>query len=242
MTEPNPLMPDGKTEFYLADWWRHCPVQRTLQTGGIYEPRETEFVMQNANSDWTFLDLGAHVGYFTLLAAPLFKRVIAIEPHPKNYAALVKNTERFPNVTTINKAVWKHGGTVAMDLPDNSTVMSNVQDLLRLRKYMTQVPCDTLATILGDTFPEFIKADIEGSEDAVFRACPEYLDKARVLLIEYHEMQLRRTSKIESVRDFIDLLAEHGFDKLVYSESRVPVNPDKLPPSNSMFLNLLGVK
>ena len=236
------LMPDGKTEFYLSDWWRHCPVQRTLEAGGIYEPRETEFVMQNANSDWTFLDLGAHVGYFTLLAAPLFKRVIAIEPHPKNYAALVKNTERFPNVTTINKAVWKHGGTVAMDLPDNSTVMSNVQDLLRLRKYMTQVPCDTLATILGDTFPEFIKADIEGSEDAVFRACPEYLDKARVLLIEYHEMQLRRTSKIESVRDFIDLLAEHGFDKLVYSESRVPVNPDKLPPSNSMFLNLLGLK
>ena len=55
-------------------------------------------------------------------------------------------------------------------------------------------------------------------------------------------MQLRRTSKIESARDFIDLLGEHGFDKLVYSESRVPVNPDKLPPSNSMFLNLLGLK
>ncbi len=241
MKEPNPLMPDGKTEFYLADWWQSCPVQRTLQCGGIYEPRETEFVMQNANPDWTFLDLGAHVGYFTLLAAPLFKRVIAIEPHPKNYAALVNNTERFPNVTTINKAAWKHGGTVAMDLPENSTVMANVQDLFRLRKYMTQVPCDTLATILGDTFPEFIKADAEGSEDAIFRACPEYLDKAKALLIEYHEMQLKRTSKVEA-REFIDLLADHGFDKMVYSESRIPVNPNKLPPSNSMFLNLLGVK
>ncbi|KKK60181.1 hypothetical protein LCGC14_3026920, partial [marine sediment metagenome] len=184
----------------------------------------------------------AHVGYFTLLAAPLFKRVISIEPHPKNYEVLVKNTERFPNVTTINKAAWKHGGTVAMDLPENSTVMANVQDLGRLRKYMTQVPCGTLSTILGDTFPDFIKADAEGSEDTIFRACPEYLDRAKALIIEYHEMQLRRSSKVESGKEFIDLLAEHGFDKLIYSELRTPVDRDKLPPSNSMFLNLLGVK
>lgn len=249
MTE-TAYMPDG-TEFFLADWWRYCPVQRKVQVDSIYEEAETAFVQKHANLEWTFLDFGAHVGYFSVLAAPLFKRVIAIEPHPKNFEALLVNTERFSNVTAINMAVYDHDGTVSMDLPENSTVMSNVRpaptgetpEKARQRvKGHTTVECQTLRTILGDTFPEFIKADAEGSEEAIFRACPEYLDRAKALVVEYHEKQLMRSSNIQSGRVFIDLLAEHGFSNMVYSERGVEVDPTQLPPPNGPFVNLIGVK
>jgi tRNA G37 N-methylase Trm5 len=57
------------------------------------------------------VDIGAHVGYFTLIAARSVGpegRVYAFEPDPENYALLVRNIELngYQNIMPIQKAVW----------------------------------------------------------------------------------------------------------------------------------------
>ncbi len=59
------------------------------------------------------LDLGAHIGFFSLAVAPYVKSVISIEPEEENYRYLCKNIEKnnLSNIQTIPKALAKEEGT-----------------------------------------------------------------------------------------------------------------------------------
>ena len=54
-----------------------------------------------------FYDIGANIGGVTLLAAELFPntKIIAVEPQPDNYAAMLQVTGHLPNVVRLNKAL-----------------------------------------------------------------------------------------------------------------------------------------
>ncbi len=63
-----------------------------------YEPHVTNLVKGILKEGGVFLDVGANIGYFTMLAASLVKangKVIAIEPNPQNlqliYSSLLEN-------------------------------------------------------------------------------------------------------------------------------------------------------
>ena len=81
----------------------------------IYEPYETELFKKLIKSGMVVVDIGANIGYYTLLAAKLVGnngRVYAFEPEPTNYRFLIKNIElnRYKNIKLIQKAVSdKHG-------------------------------------------------------------------------------------------------------------------------------------
>jgi len=58
------------------------------------------------NTKWnTFVDVGASEGLWTINMAKYFDHVIAIEPYPKAYELLKKNTQSLPNVTLYNIAL-----------------------------------------------------------------------------------------------------------------------------------------
>src|SRR5262249_45653444 len=71
-------------------------VQRYIYYFGVWEPNLTEFIRRRlaANpSRRTFVDVGANVGYFTLLASRLLPlgQVVAIEAFPSIYEELLRN-------------------------------------------------------------------------------------------------------------------------------------------------------
>ena len=75
-----------------------------------YEPYTLELFQRAINPGSTVLDLGAHHGYFSLLAARWVGKegkVYAFEPAPENFQILKKNIEfnQFTNVLPVNKAV-----------------------------------------------------------------------------------------------------------------------------------------
>lgn len=60
------------------------------------------------------VDVGAHVGLWTIRLAKAFKRVVAIEPIPSNFECLTKNVSKFDNVELLPIAVSNVDGTVGM--------------------------------------------------------------------------------------------------------------------------------
>ena len=77
---------------------------------GIHEPIETKLVEGEINKGDVVLDVGANVGYFTLIFARLVGpngKVYAFEPDPDNFALLKKNVEMngYKNVVLVQNAV-----------------------------------------------------------------------------------------------------------------------------------------
>ena len=72
----------------------HRNILSELQAGGTYERPTQMFLMRVMRAGDAFVDVGAHIGYFSLLAAALVGetgRVVAVEPIAENYAQLSRH-------------------------------------------------------------------------------------------------------------------------------------------------------
>jgi FkbM family methyltransferase len=118
------------------------------------------------------IDVGAHVGAFTLKAARATSekgRVVAIEPEPTNLNLLHQNilNNGFSNITVVDKACTSHRGQAKLYLAPLSCAASLVNPLLVSSGKHVEVRADTLDNIVSDlalSHVNFIKIDAEGSE------------------------------------------------------------------------------
>src|SRR5207253_6545315 len=88
---------------------------------GVWEPLETYLVERRVREGDVVLDIGANIGYYTLVFAELVGdsgRVFAFEPEPANFALLSENTglNGRANVTLVNAAVADAGGRLPLYL------------------------------------------------------------------------------------------------------------------------------
>ncbi|MFQ5574888.1 MAG: FkbM family methyltransferase [Terriglobia bacterium] len=143
-----------------------------LSLNGIYEPLETELVQKEVVEGNVVLDLGAHIGYYTLIFARLVGsqgKVFAFEPGPDNFALLEKNVQvnRYRNVTLVQRAVSEAAGRVRLYLNEGNTADHRMYDSRDGRKH---IEVETVR--VDDYFAEyegkidFIKMDIQGAEGA----------------------------------------------------------------------------
>src|SRR3989337_192883 len=94
---------------------RDTGVAPFLLEWGIYEKYETELFKRLVKKGMVVVDIGANIGYYTLLAAhPVGDegKVFAFEPDPYNYNLLCKNIEvnGYRNVIPVQKAVSSKSG------------------------------------------------------------------------------------------------------------------------------------
>jgi hypothetical protein len=110
-----------------------APGAITLPTGSVFPlPHDKFFAsdvfVTDANVDWNseyilaaylknlpakgdFLDVGAHIGYYSALLSPLCSRVTAFEPDSRNHPHLKETAKNLPNVTIVAKAVSDQNGS-----------------------------------------------------------------------------------------------------------------------------------
>ncbi len=150
-----------------------------------YEPLQTKLVKQLVKSGDTALDLGANIGYYTLLLARQVGaegHVIAFEPDPDNLALLRKNLDAngYTNVTVEAKAVSDAPGEVKLYKENWNDATPSLWESTHCT---TSVPveCVRLDDLLaGDdgALPhvDFIKMDIEGAEGKALRGMRALLD------------------------------------------------------------------
>jgi FkbM family methyltransferase len=150
-------------------WWLPASRGKVLRIlGGTYEPEQTRLFEERLRAGDTVLDVGAHVGYYTVLSAVLAGpsgRVHAFEPNPRNAEFLRRHVRinRLDTVRVEQAAVSDHEGTARFDFGTGSGTghLADVGALevrtLRLDDYCAQ---HALA-------PAAIKIDVEGAEMSV---------------------------------------------------------------------------
>jgi FkbM family methyltransferase len=153
---------------------------------GEWEAGETAEFRRLIRPGDTVVDVGAHIGWYTLLAASRVGpsgRVIAFEPGPSALAYLRKNvaTNHLANVTIEPMAISDHAGTIA--LPDGPRTF--------------EVHATPLDDYLRDKPGEIglVKIDIEGMEGLALAGMRRTLreNPPRAMIVEITPHEIRRT-------------------------------------------------
>jgi FkbM family methyltransferase len=139
----------------------------------------------------TVFDLGANVGYFTLIAAALTGptgKVVAYEPIPANAEVLRRNVElnRLANVEVVEAAVSDRDGTaeINVDSSDQKASFAIPRDSGSLT--VRTVTLDSEVARVGA--PAIVKCDIEGAEHEAFANARTALASRPAILCEVHRL------------------------------------------------------
>ena len=162
---------------------------------GSYEYHKRRLFEKLIHAGDTVYDIGAHVGFYTLLASILTGpagRVYAFEPLPRNVRYLRKHLalNRVANVTVFEAAVTDTDGFTDFQESD-SHLEGRVTPGGNLR--LKTVSLDRLVTAATIAPPHFLKVDAEGAEFAVLTGAREILAQFRpVIFLATHGASLRR--------------------------------------------------
>jgi len=165
------------------------------------------------------LDLGAHIGGFSLHAARHLgsTRIIAIEAAPQTYEMLERNiaiNQLTDIVTPIWSAALDRDGVVPLSISSDHTGVHKVEHGLPTSE---QVPALDIARVFDECEPiNLLKIDIEGSEIPVFRRLGDRLKKLPIIIGELHSSPFGGPEKA------IRILQDAGFDVEVRGDAKIP--------------------
>jgi FkbM family methyltransferase len=179
------------------------------------ETEQTAAMLAELGDGKVFFDIGANVGYYTILASRSVGcagTVVAFEPVVRNLVFLQQhiNLNNADNVKILPFALSDKSSIASFSLGQNSAMghlaesngenNGNTNDLV----YVPTVSLDEIAIKLN-IVPDVMKIDVEGAEMEVFRGGRETLEKARpTIFLSTHSPELRA--------DCLSFLREIGYE------------------------------
>ena len=169
----------GTMECDLSDFIPEC-----IYHFGVWEPHISAAIQGLLHKGETFCDVGANIGYHSLLASSLVGtegHVIAVEPSPAIVARLQKNLglNSSSNVRVVPAAAHSERGTISIyQVSKFNTGMTTTIASQGAAK-VCDVTCLPLSEILTDEERSrlgIIKIDVEGAEPAILREILDHLD------------------------------------------------------------------
>lgn len=160
--------------FFVHEW---DLISQVLQKGNVWEPHLHEVFEARHDKNGLFLDIGANIGSHSVKAALLWEKVVAFEPHPRNYSLLRDNLRlnRLSNTLALPYAAsdrtystnFSHvieGNLGAAALYQEESLVDGSVDCITVDS-LTLPRCD------------FIKLDVEGYELRVLKGARETIKK-----------------------------------------------------------------
>ncbi|WP_116072863.1 FkbM family methyltransferase [Asanoa ferruginea] len=207
-------------------------IQRYLYMFGTWEPNLTAWICGQLRPGDDFIDVGANVGHFSLLAASLIGpsgRVVAIEASPRLAATLVQTATAngYKNVRVVSSAVSAAAGELTFYIKDRNNLGGTTS--IRPRKQPPaafSAPTASLPDLLSATELEnarIIKIDVEGSEADVMDGLSPHLHRLRPdaeLAIEISPKRLARQGR--TPRDVTAPMHAAGFRRYRIDNSYAP--------------------
>lgn len=155
---------------------------------GLHEPDEMGFLLHLLRAGDHFIDVGANIGSFTILAAGVVgAKVDTFEPVGEALASLARNirVNALELLVCVHaQAVGDHLGEVLMETgrdSENKVVGGVAEEPSTGRQ---RVPLTTLDASLPGAAPTLIKIDVEGFERQVLAGAPKTLARTAAVLIE----------------------------------------------------------
>lgn len=195
-------------------------IQRCMYLN-VFEPEETSFVQAYLKPGMCFVDAGANIGYYSLLAAEkvgLKGLVMAFEPSPYAYERLVRTvTENgLRQVRAEQAGLGEQNGVARLQLPvekgNHTPTMVGIGDtnvittpVYRLDEYLER---------RGIAKVDLLKLDVEGYEPNIILGADRYLKAGRIsaLLCEFHRPWLEANHW--TPERMHALICDYGFDLL----------------------------
>jgi FkbM family methyltransferase len=174
--------------------------------GGGGEPEVQRALQEHLRPGMTFYDIGANIGFFSLLAARAVGkdgRIVAFEADPEVAARLRDHVGRnaMPWIAVEQKAMWSEPRTVHFERTDPAT--SPDRGLGHVVSAGGENTVEVRAESLDDytrtqAAPDFLKCDVEGAEVEVFQGARRLLREKRPgVICEMHSEQNDRVLRAE---------------------------------------------
>ncbi|XP_060553264.1 uncharacterized protein LOC132714400 [Ruditapes philippinarum] len=187
----------------------------------------------------TFLDIGANIGYFSLLAAAAGQSVISVEPtilHIQKLTSSIHANKFENNITVLNNAVSNERRTVKMDVSNRTN--KGTFRLVSDSEHLNMTESVTVKSILLDDLADLIftpyivlKLDIEGHECRVLERSEHIFNRFKVLLItmEWRGMQNLKSQPgvacpEQNIQWMVKMLTRRGFVPYSFIDNQ-PLNP-----------------
>ena len=194
-----------------------------------YEPGTTDFLKRILKKGMNVINVGANIGYFTLLAAREVGpegKVFAFEPFPKTVEILEKNilTNGLKNIEVELKAVSNK-----TDFATLLTGGSSLHNFISKKKF-PQLTENKVPTITVDEFLknkditiDFIQIDAEGQEPLIFEGMKKTLENKNLeIIFEYNPFTLEFSDTTPD--DLLDPIEKMGFLLYLINENTGSVN------------------
>ena len=228
--------------FYLQDRTYLEPFSQNL----LYEQEETTLLKKLLKKDMNVINIGANIGYFTLLAARQVGpqgKVFAFEPFPKTVELLQKNIDAngYSNVEVIPMAVSSKSGIAKLALKSDTAhnfLTENTSEFQTI-----DVPITTIDEYTKNHKTDFIIMDAEGYEPLILDGMAETLAKNPHIQIitEYNPYTLEIAGntgenfikKIENMGFIISIVGSESMSQNIIKEQLLKI---KYPNTATLHL------
>jgi len=205
--------------------------------------------MDHLKPGMTFLDIGAHFGYFSLLGATLVGnegKIFAFEPTPGTFKILMKNVVDKANLTALNRAVYSKASEI--EIQDFGLTFSAFNSIYsgkmsaaeknQVAGQSVQVTAITIDDFIAENkiTPDVIKIDAEGAELEILKGMTGLLETGKTIITlevgDIPDVEGMPTSKA-----VIEFLLAKGYRCFDYQQGEFQEQPirDRYEYNNLIF-------
>jgi FkbM family methyltransferase len=209
---------------------------------GGWEEETTRLFKELAKKGDTIVDIGANIGYYTLLASDIVGsegKVYAFEPSPLNYDLLVGNIKlnNFNNVVAVQKAVSDRNGKLEFYLNDQDMGAHTIYKPDRVGKsvFVESITLDDY--FKGKESPiDIVKMDVEGAEMAVIQGMDNIikLNKNLKIFAEFNIPWVKRAG-ITPEYFISQLMNYYHFSITVIQDYTKHISSSKIKSTNELM-------
>ena len=225
-------------------------VSLNLYYYGFYEEGLTNMILEYLKPGMTFIDIGAHIGYFSLLGSLIVGsegKVHSFEPTPSTFNILRSNLYAKKNVELKNMAVYSNNTNLyihdygirysAFNSLYSSRLPSEAISKLNPIKIDVQAISLDEYIIANNIIPDFIKIDAESSEYQILIGMEKTLNKySPIISIEVGDMDVKG---VPTSKDLINFLVNKSYQPYEFKDGKIlkhALKKNQYPYDNILFL------
>lgn len=196
-------------------------IQRYLYLFGVWEPHMTAWLQRRLRPGDGFVDVGANIGYYSVLASRLVGetgRVVAVEASPTFHERLLQQVRLngAGNVRAVNTGVSDSRKTLTFVLASSQNMGANsIVPYDGPAEFTFEIEARPMPDVLDDAEIErarVVKIDVEGAEGSVVRGMAPMLGKLRPDAEVTVEVTPERMAQLgDDVDELLGIMREHGF-------------------------------
>lgn len=191
-------------------------IQRSIFIAGTWDEQVARKVRSLRPGD-LFIDCGANVGFFSLLAASRGANVIAFEPNPACHAVLLANAKLNGfDIDARMVALSSAPGKASLHVERADNVGAGT--LRQTTGKTVGVTLDTLDAQLATRTPTLIKVDVEGAEIGLIEGANRILATGPEVVMEISEFSLTQFGG--SKDQLFGLMSQFGYTVKILSDVR----------------------